>query len=171
MLVFVALVVIDSSVCVGFCSSRTCLRCRPPCATARVRCRKRAKRAHQSRWRSTWMRRSCTAGLSFVRVLVSCVICCVCVCARSVQPIEKAELTFSVNFNGIDYEVRSACLSVCVCISLCLLAQVYVRTRPFLHKFLEQVAEWFEIVVFTASQKVYADKLLNILDPKKQYIK
>jgi CTD small phosphatase-like protein 2 len=61
-------------------------------------------------------------------------------------------LTFSVNFNGLDYEV-------------------YVRTRPHLKKFLEQVSEWFEIIVFTASQKVYADKLLNILDPNKQYIK
>jgi len=69
----------------------------------------------------------------------------------SVQPIEKAELTFTVNFNGCDYEV-------------------YVRTRPHLHTFLEQVAEWFEIVVFTASQKVYADKLLDILDPEKKYV-
>ena len=25
----------------------------------------------------------------------------------SVQPIEKAELTFSVSFNGLDYEVRT----------------------------------------------------------------
>lgn len=70
----------------------------------------------------------------------------------SVQPIEKAEMTFSVNFNGMDYEV-------------------YVRTRPHLRTFLEQVAEWFEIIIFTASQKVYADKLLNILDPKRNLIK
>lgn len=70
----------------------------------------------------------------------------------SVQPIEKAEMTFSVNFNGMDYEV-------------------YVRTRPHLRTFLETVAEWFEIIIFTASQKVYADKLLNILDPKRNLIK
>jgi len=70
----------------------------------------------------------------------------------SIQPMEKAELTFSVNFNGIDYEV-------------------YVRTRPHLRTFLEHVSQWFETVVFTASQKVYADKLLNILDPKRTLIK
>ena len=31
--------------------------------------------------------------------------------------------------------------------------------------FLERVAEMFEIVVFTASQSIYAEQLLDILDP------
>jgi len=70
----------------------------------------------------------------------------------SIQPLEKAELTFGVMFNSQEYTV-------------------YVRMRPYLAKFLRQVSTWFEIVVFTASQKVYADKLLNILDPKRRYIK
>ena len=70
----------------------------------------------------------------------------------SVQPIEKAELTFKVTFSGQDYEV-------------------YARTRPHMKEFLETVSQWFEVIIFTASQKVYADKLLNILDPHGQYIK
>lgn len=70
----------------------------------------------------------------------------------SVQPIERAELTFKVAFNGLDYEV-------------------YVRTRPHMKEFLETVSQWFEVVIFTASQKVYADKLLDILDPSKTLIK
>lgn len=70
----------------------------------------------------------------------------------SVQPIERAELTFKVAFNGMDYEV-------------------YVRTRPHMKEFLETVSQWFEVIIFTASQKVYADKLLNILDPQGTYIK
>jgi CTD small phosphatase-like protein 2 len=37
--------------------------------------------------------------------------------------------------------------------------------------FLEKVGELFEVVVFTASQKAYADHLLNILDPDKRSIK
>ena len=69
----------------------------------------------------------------------------------SIQPIDNPEFTFHVNFNGVDYEV-------------------YVRIRPHLEYFLKQVAQWFEVVIFTASQKVYADSLLNIIDPRNEYI-
>lgn len=70
----------------------------------------------------------------------------------SVEPLSNAELTFTVTFNAQDYEV-------------------FVRTRPHLDVFLKQVSQWFEIIVFTASQQVYADKLLNILDPERKYIR
>ncbi|KAK9150829.1 hypothetical protein Syun_009138 [Stephania yunnanensis] len=43
---------------------------------------------------------------------------------------------------------------------------VYVKQRPHLKTFLERVAEMFEIVIFTASQSTYAEKLLDILDPE-----
>ncbi|KAI7730342.1 hypothetical protein M8C21_025099, partial [Ambrosia artemisiifolia] len=42
---------------------------------------------------------------------------------------------------------------------------VYVKQRPYLKEFLERVSEMFQIVVFTASQSIYANQLLNILDP------
>ncbi|KAL9666319.1 hypothetical protein QQ045_000647 [Rhodiola kirilowii] len=42
---------------------------------------------------------------------------------------------------------------------------VYVRQRPYLSVFLEKVSKMFEIVVFTASQSIYAKQLLDILDP------
>ncbi|KAJ7949450.1 CTD small phosphatase-like protein 2 [Quillaja saponaria] len=45
---------------------------------------------------------------------------------------------------------------------------VYVRQRPFLQKFLERVAEMFEIIVFTASQSIYAEQLLDVLDPDRR---
>ncbi|KAI8008888.1 CTD small phosphatase-like protein 2 [Camellia lanceoleosa] len=47
---------------------------------------------------------------------------------------------------------------------------VYVKQRPYLQMFLERVAEMFEIVVFTASQSIYAKQLLDILDPDKKLI-
>ncbi|CAO2842254.1 unnamed protein product [Amaranthus hypochondriacus] len=42
---------------------------------------------------------------------------------------------------------------------------VYVKERPHLRAFLKTVAEMFEIVIFTASQSIYAEQLLDILDP------
>lgn len=49
--------------------------------------------------------------------------------------------------------------------------QVYVRKRPHLDAFLEAVSELFEVVVFTASQQVYAERLLNMIDPQKKFVK
>lgn len=48
---------------------------------------------------------------------------------------------------------------------------VAVRMRPFLHVFLKRVAELFEVVVFTASQQIYAEQLLDIVDPQKRLVK
>lgn len=37
--------------------------------------------------------------------------------------------------------------------------------RPHVHHFLKEVAKAFEVVIFTASQQSYADKVINALDP------
>lgn len=44
-------------------------------------------------------------------------------------------------------------------------SQGNVHFRPFAKTFLEVVARSFEVVVFTASQQSYADKVLDVLDP------
>mmetsp|Transcript_4223 Transcript_4223/g.4647 ORF Transcript_4223/g.4647 Transcript_4223/m.4647 type:complete len:374 (+) Transcript_4223:280-1401(+) len=69
----------------------------------------------------------------------------------TVEPIPKPDLIFPVEFNGTLY-------------------QVYVKKRPYLDYFLESISKSFEVVLFTASQKVYADVLLDKLDPQRKYI-
>mmetsp|Transcript_17581 Transcript_17581/g.25190 ORF Transcript_17581/g.25190 Transcript_17581/m.25190 type:complete len:262 (-) Transcript_17581:1189-1974(-) len=64
----------------------------------------------------------------------------------TVEPTPDADMVFPVVFNGIQY-------------------QVHVRTRPYLREFLEAVVDKFEVIVFTASQRVYADELLDRIDP------
>jgi len=70
--------------------------------------------------------------------------------------LENTELPFDfafpVLFNGEKHEVR-------------------VSKRPHLEAFMDFVSERFEIVVFTASQRVYADKLLDVLDPEQKWFK
>jgi CTD small phosphatase-like protein 2 len=70
----------------------------------------------------------------------------------TVDTIDDADLIFPVVFGGTEYKV-------------------HVRLRPYLDEFLRLVAQQFEVVVFTASQKVYANALLNRIDPKGQYIR
>lgn len=70
----------------------------------------------------------------------------------STETLFPADLVFPVVFNSIEYTV-------------------FARKRPFIEEFLSHMSSIFEIVVFTASQEVYADRLLNILDPDRKYIK
>lgn len=64
----------------------------------------------------------------------------------TLEQCDDADFTFSVFFNMKEHTV-------------------YVKQRPHLLTFLRRVAELFEIVVFTASQSIYAKQLLDILDP------
>lgn len=70
----------------------------------------------------------------------------------TLEPCNDADFTFPVNFNLQQHTV-------------------YVRCRPHLQDFMERVASLFEIIIFTASQSIYAEQLLNVLDPKRRRIR
>lgn len=70
----------------------------------------------------------------------------------SLEPCHDADFTFPVNFNLREHTI-------------------YVRCRPYLKDFMERVAGLFETIIFTASQSIYAEQLLNILDPKRRFFR
>ncbi|KAI6182725.1 FCP1-like proteiny domain-containing protein [Aphelenchoides bicaudatus] len=69
----------------------------------------------------------------------------------SLETLPDANMQFEVEFND----------QTC---------SVYVRVRPYLQEFLERMSKCYEIILFTASKRIYADKLADLLDPNRCYI-
>ncbi|EGR29999.1 protein kinase domain protein [Ichthyophthirius multifiliis] len=46
----------------------------------------------------------------------------------------------------------------------------YINIRPQAKQFLKQMANYYDIIIWTASVKDYADPIINQLDPEKKYI-
>lgn len=61
------------------------------------------------------------------------------------EPTDDSDLVVPVTIEGGNYNV-------------------YVKIRPGLEEFLEEVAEYYEVVVFTASMAKYADPVLDRID-------
>ena len=45
-----------------------------------------------------------------------------------------------------------------------------LNVRPYAVEFLWKMSQHFEIVIFTASMKYYADTIINVLDPLREFI-
>eukprot|EP00186_Timspurckia_oligopyrenoides_P002894 CAMPEP_0182447148 /NCGR_PEP_ID=MMETSP1172-20130603/12019_1 /TAXON_ID=708627 /ORGANISM="Timspurckia oligopyrenoides, Strain CCMP3278" /LENGTH=851 /DNA_ID=CAMNT_0024643465 /DNA_START=16 /DNA_END=2571 /DNA_ORIENTATION=+ len=70
----------------------------------------------------------------------------------STEPLDRADISFIVCFRSTEYKV-------------------YARRRPHLERFLAEVSRVFEVVIFTASHRVYCDRLLDLLDPDKRFVR
>ncbi len=44
-----------------------------------------------------------------------------------------------------------------------------MAVRPFLQEFLETLSQIYQIYLYTASDKNYADKVLSIIDPQQRF--
>lgn len=44
---------------------------------------------------------------------------------------------------------------------------VYVKKRPGVDEFLQKVCQWYEVIVFTASLALYANPVMDLLDPQR----
>ncbi|XP_017978671.1 PREDICTED: CTD small phosphatase-like protein 2 [Theobroma cacao] len=91
--------------------------------------------------KEAWRRKPVTLVLDLDETLVH----------STLEHCDNADFTFTVFFNMKEHTV-------------------YVKQRPHLQTFLEKVAEMFEVVIFTASQSIYAEQLLDILDPHQKLI-
>lgn len=40
-----------------------------------------------------------------------------------------------------------------------------INIRPYAAEFIKEVSKFYEVVIFTASQKIYADPVINLIDP------
>ena len=64
-------------------------------------------------------------------------LCFICIqIFQSLSPISDFEFSFPITFQDVKYEV-------------------YVKTRPYFKEFLQQMASIYEIIIFTASKKVW----------------
>lgn len=63
----------------------------------------------------------------------------------STEPQLVSDANFNLEFNGVSFHVAA-------------------KFRPFLKEFLESTCQEYELVIFTASQKVYADKVISHFD-------
>ncbi|KAI0244860.1 hypothetical protein L0F63_000789 [Massospora cicadina] len=90
------------------------------------------------------------------------------------QGMAEPDIVFPLHFGPTLYTVGSASKKAQLgplARPELLRAFIFAKIRPHYKEFIEHVSRRFEVVVFTASTKAYANRLLNLLDPTGKHIK
>lgn len=62
-------------------------------------------------------------------------------------------------------------LLICLCVHPAIPVVFYVQTRPYLQHFLKKVSRWYDVYLYTASVRAYAEPLVEKLDPRHKRFK
>ncbi len=58
-----------------------------------------------------------------------------------------------------------------LCVRVAIPVVFYVQTRPYLQHFLKKVSRWYDVYLYTASVRAYAEPLVEKLDPRHKRFK
>ena len=69
------------------------------------------------------------------------------------------------------YKLRNYDFTISMFIDENVRSTFYVAERPFLHQFMNEVTKWYDVIIFTASLKTYADLVIDKVDKSNKVIK
>lgn len=80
--------------------------------------------------------------------------------------------TFSPSFDYSNFDVDRKAVQAVTCVDPARLNTIDMKVvvRPYATQFLKKLSKAYEIIIFTAAQQFYADPIIDLLDPDRQFV-